>query len=360
MPVAACRGSSSSLNVASPGTLPLTPGNTTLLRPRRLHHSPGAGGAYLSNWRRRLSAADYSHRCAQGRNFYCLAAGKVIVTVDDGSGGITEKYLGPGDTFGELALLHGVKRSASVRVAPGDANATAWVLERSVFRRILSEAAFERRKLYTSLLGGVKPLSSLSSYSRSLLADALTLCEWKPGDIILTQGVAEGARFHIIVTGSVRVSVGGVPVKMLTNGAYFGEVALLAANALGNADAAPSATVTVEGAHTKTVALGRSAFRRLLGEAALAALSENVRSYIFQANRPGYSIFDEGGPAEVLADGRSRSRSPTKSPGRVSVSSLSSDIAALKVVATKQPPLIFRPNVCCCNPPLIRLLTPHS
>jgi CRP-like cAMP-binding protein len=55
----------------------------------------------------------------KGNNFYLIKAGTCEVSVNEEDGSVLTKHLGPGGSCGELALLTGNPRSATVTVRPG-------------------------------------------------------------------------------------------------------------------------------------------------------------------------------------------------------------------------------------------------
>jgi CRP-like cAMP-binding protein len=83
-----------------------------------------------------------------GDRFYVVQAGSVEVRLGAGRSGISLYRLGPGDCFGEMALLTGAARSADVVAAE---DSVLWALDRSDFDRILNESVPLLRALNRSL-----------------------------------------------------------------------------------------------------------------------------------------------------------------------------------------------------------------
>ena len=72
-----------------------------------------------------------------------IDSGECEVLVDD----VTVATLGPGDSFGELALMYNAPRAATVRVT--EVPTVLWAMERVSFRSILLETALATSSLPT-------------------------------------------------------------------------------------------------------------------------------------------------------------------------------------------------------------------
>ncbi|KIW00105.1 uncharacterized protein PV09_08290 [Verruconis gallopava] len=199
-----------------------------------------------------------------GDFFYIVEKGNFDIFVnksgrlEPGPDGMGEKVAscGPGNSFGELALMYNAPRAATViSTEPG----MLWALDRVTFRRILMDSAFQRRRMYESFLEEVPLLASLKPYERSKIADALETQKYAAGETIIREG-DPGESFFILESGEADVfkkSEGNTVLKTYKKGDYFGELALL--------NDAPRAATVVAKTEVKVATLGKDGFQRLLG-----------------------------------------------------------------------------------------------
>jgi cAMP-dependent protein kinase regulator len=200
-------------------------------------------------------AGDYFYIVENGNfDIYIHSSG----AVQPGPDGLGNKVAstGPGGSFGELALMYNAPRAATV--ISTDAKSTLWALDRITFRRILMDSAFQRRRMYEAFLEEVPLLSSLKSYERSKIADALDTIKYPSNSTIIHEG-DPGDAFYLLESGEAEATKNGVSgaVKNYRRGDYFGELALLD-------DKPRQASITTK-SEVKVARLGRDGFKRLLG-----------------------------------------------------------------------------------------------
>ncbi|KAF2260044.1 camp-dependent protein kinase regulatory subunit [Lojkania enalia] len=198
-----------------------------------------------------------------GDYFYIVENGSFDIYVnksgklEPGPEGLGSKVgsVGPGGSFGELALMYNAPRAATV---VSTERSTLWALDRVTFRRILMDSAFQRRRMYEGFLEEVPLLASLTPYERSKIADALETKKYPAGTKIINEGDV-GESFYILEAGAAEVYKRGVdkPVNRYKKGDYFGELALL--------NDAPRAASVVSTTEVKVATLGKDGFQRLLG-----------------------------------------------------------------------------------------------
>jgi cAMP-dependent protein kinase regulator len=197
-----------------------------------------------------------------GDYFYVVESGRFDIFVnpsgklEPGQDGLGNKVttVGPGGSFGELALMYNAPRAATV---VSTEPSMLWALDRVTFRRILMDAAFARRRMYEGFLGEVPLLQTLLPYERSKIADALEDVTFSAGSTIINEG-EPGEDFFILESGTAEVYKKGEGcVKTYGKGDYFGELALL--------NDAPRAASVIAKTDVKVAKLGRDPFSRLLG-----------------------------------------------------------------------------------------------
>jgi len=186
----------------------------------------------------------------QPDNFYIIESGQCIVVKNN----IHVALLGPDQYFGELALISGSTRAASI-IAKG--NVSVWAIDQISYLGLLKDQHLQKRQRYSELLQNVPFLKALQDYERLLVADALQPVNvTKPDENIITQG-ENGDEFFIILEGECTVWIGGEQKKTLKAGDYFGELALMKDQ--------PRAATIKASLNAKLVKLDRTSFHRLLG-----------------------------------------------------------------------------------------------
>ncbi len=204
-----------------------------------------------------------------GNRFYMIASGLADVTAD----GRRVATLGPGGSFGEIALLHDVPRSATV--TPRE-DLELVVVDRAEFLGALSsdtdtvgrlggvvrarlatppveerlveldrDAALSGRSV-VELLARQPPLAAIGAGALEELADAARVLA-APDGALLTREGDHADTYYVILDGAAQVLEGDTLVRNLGPGDGFGEQAILR-------DVPRTATVRAMG-NTKLVAV---------------------------------------------------------------------------------------------------------
>uniref|UniRef100_A0AAZ3SGS4 cAMP-dependent protein kinase type I-alpha regulatory subunit n=1 Tax=Oncorhynchus tshawytscha TaxID=74940 RepID=A0AAZ3SGS4_ONCTS len=161
----------------------------------------------------------------EGDNFYVIDQGETDVYVNNEC--VTS--IGEGGSFGELALIYGTPRAATVRAK---SNVKLWGIDRDSYRRILMGSTLRKRKMYEEFLSKVSILESLDKWERLTVADSLEPVQFDDGQKIVVQG-EPGDEFFIILEGSAAVlqrrseNEEFVEVGRLQPSDYFGKKNLL-------------------------------------------------------------------------------------------------------------------------------------
>lgn len=204
----------------------------------------------------------------EGDNFYIIDSGEVAVYVNND----LVTTISDGGSFGELALIYGQLRAATVKAK---SDVKLWAIDRDTYRRILMGSTIRKRDMYQEFLSKVSILESLDKWERLTVADSLEPVQFEDGQKIVVQG-EHGEDFFIIIEGNATVyqqrneTDEEMEVGRLGPSDYFGEIALLL-------DRPRAATVIAKGP-LKCVKLDRQRFERVLGPVS-EILKRNISRY---------------------------------------------------------------------------------
>eukprot|EP00611_Tribonema_gayanum_P005379 TRINITY_DN145_c4_g1_i1.p1 TRINITY_DN145_c4_g1~~TRINITY_DN145_c4_g1_i1.p1 ORF type:complete len:1103 (-),score=403.39 TRINITY_DN145_c4_g1_i1:604-3912(-) len=164
----------------------------------------------------------------EGDKFYVVDSGTYGVSVTDHKGQANQVSVitEPGASFGELSLMYGKPRTATVTCTR---DGQLWSLDRRAFRGVLVERMVHEDMI--KVLRKVKTLSKLTTLRLQQLCEALKEEEFKAGEYIARQGEA-GDKFYVVASGEVSCCLRGEggeeeQVSRIGKNGFFGETALL-------------------------------------------------------------------------------------------------------------------------------------
>lgn len=208
-----------------------------------------------------------------GYEYYILSKGEVNVHIYHPNTDPTDpniesklklkKPLESGVGFGELALLYGDKRSATIK-AKGDCE--TYVLDGLVFKQMIVQSSINKRTKLEGLLGRIKLFDTLDRFQKLKLIDGLQQISLNKNEFVIREG-DQGKEFFIIEEGNVDClklhrlnnKTGFVFVRALASGDHFGELALI------NKDKR-SLSIRVKSEQCKLLKMDNDTFVRILGQ----------------------------------------------------------------------------------------------
>ena len=203
---------------------------------------------------------------------YIIDSGKVNIFKNINGENIQVSTLFSGQYFGELAIISGTVRAATV-IADGPVK--LWALDQKSYIGVARNYQHEKRQRYKDILRSIPFLSSIvDDYNILLIVDALKKINTLPNEIIIKQNDI-GDLFYIILSGECIVKKkdennNEIEVGKLKEGQYFGELALIYDK--------PRAASIISLTQCELVALDKNQFARLL-EPCMNSFKKNFPKY---------------------------------------------------------------------------------
>ncbi|ORZ00704.1 cyclic nucleotide-binding-like protein, partial [Syncephalastrum racemosum] len=191
--------------------------------------------------------------------FYVVAEG----TYDSYTNGQKTATFGPGNAFGEQALLHSMAHPATVIAT--SAQAALWTIDRLTFRSLLAHSTQCRRTRLLDLLARVPFLKPLTLHELQKLLDGLQTQYFSPGQVIVKEGETDHSYLYLIEEGKAFGYRQGTLVEEYNAGKernYFCELSFLHQESCHETIVAEN---KADARRLKVVALESGAFARLLG-----------------------------------------------------------------------------------------------
>ena len=219
-------------------------------------------------------------------SFYSIVAGDVDIEVptdrDETTPGMLHIRLSAGEYFGEMGLISGRRRTATVRAGKG---CVLVETPRRSMLKLIGSVESVRRQIDQAFLGrAIRTYlsQSLSDADLATLVEGAQVKKFSAGDVLFKEGDA-GDGLYLLRSGSVTVSrvLGGrdVVLSYVAAGNYVGEMALVNdAPRMATVRAAVAAeAIVLDGTRFKEVVARHPELRAELEQQVLARIAENVK-----------------------------------------------------------------------------------
>ena len=161
---------------------------------------------------------------SHGDSLFIVGRGHVqVLEVRENGNEVPLKRLGPGDFFGETALLHPQPRTATVRA---ETHCTLLELEKEALMPILDarpalKSAFEsayRERVLARLLAGVPAYEDLDPAVREEIARGMRLVSFADGERIFVEATSAEHTLMLVKEGRVHVTHAGMSIRHMGPG----------------------------------------------------------------------------------------------------------------------------------------------
>ncbi len=154
-----------------------------------------------------------------GSYFYIMKEGKVNLYIDN----VLKKTLVGGDSFGDLALLHGAVRSGTIRAVD---DTFMWCLERKKFKQIIDYMANKNFEENKSFIKSIPMFKNMDTNFITRLSMNIVTETYDPETYIVKEGDVSDC-IYIIKEGVVACTRKEELIRELVKGDFFGLTSIL-------------------------------------------------------------------------------------------------------------------------------------
>lgn len=153
-----------------------------------------------------------------GDHFFILRDGLISLNLNGES-----KTILPGESFGELALLHAAPRNMICKTSK---DCQFWCLSRKTFREIIDHVNYINFEQNKKFIQSIPILNALEDDQKAILCSNLLKEVHELGEYIVKEGDL-AACIYIVKEGEVKCVSKGEEIRTLSKGDHFGEKSIL-------------------------------------------------------------------------------------------------------------------------------------